>query len=699
MTIIPPSRIRSSLLLVFLTLFLRYGHSWISNTPTVIFTRRTCLPRTEGKRVGGGGGSFDILSKQQQQQQKNTVVRPVSVSSSSSSALFSSFVSYENSTSTTESAITSTTTASTISSSSSDTKDSRMVGDTTTGTKDPMDTTTTGNTTSSSSSLVSSTSYTTTTTTPVTTTKFDHISIVLNTNARGVTEDLVQTARKVSQDYATTTSVHNNQTTTTTIPNVLVHVTTTLQEAQQAVQQIVNIAATHSTLVVPVGGDGTLTTLMDQLWQQQKQKQQQKQQRQEQTQKKTQSMEDESITLTSTSSTTTFPVSFAYIPMGTGNALGSVVACQAQRQPKTGRRRRILQRLLRPKRTKRESFRQTLQQLIEQVLVLNDDDNNNNNNNVNNNSCIDVVELPIMQVRTVRSRNSNDDDDGDDEENDSVHYTFFAGVGFDSLMLQDYKDIQEWTERKSETRQRKNDSGGGFNFNVYKLLKDTVLGGVSGYTVALFTKTLPQCLERQAHLMQVQVTTRTPQTTHWIDHRRGDLMRPVLCNTNANQECTVDVDNNTDRNKNDSSAPPPSSPPPLLLYRGQAGIVAAGTAPFYGGGLRLFPFARMTPYGMHLRIGRIHPVRGTLNIPAIFAGSYRDKRPSEFGCLDFVGTDFSVQLLHPSEGYPVQHSGESVGTCTHLHLSMNENDVPPPIRFVTLLPPRLIVEEEDDDDE
>ncbi|KAG7348826.1 diacylglycerol kinase catalytic domain containing protein [Nitzschia inconspicua] len=640
------------------------------------------------------------------------MVRPISVSSSSSpssSALFSSSVSYENSTSTKESTTisSSTTTASTISwssssslsSSSSDNKDSGMMGDTT-ETKDPMDTTTTSTTSSSSSSssLGSSTSYTTatTTTTPVTT-KFDHISIVLNTNARGVTEDLVQTAQQLSRDYdaattiSTTTTLDNQ---TMTIPNIQVHVTTTLQEAQQAVQQILNIAATQSTLVVPVGGDGTLTTLMDQLWQQQQQRQQQQQQTQKQ------------------QSTISFPVSFAYIPMGTGNALGSVVACQAQ-QSKTGRRRkrRFLQRLLRPKQTKRDLFRQTLQQLFEQVLILNNDDNNNNSNvNSVNHGCIDVVELPLMQVRTVRSKNSNDDeDDEEEEENDSVHYTFFAGVGFDSLMLQDYKDIQEWTEQKSKQKQQQHrnnidnsktnsKNGGGININIYKFLKDTILGGVSGYTIALFTKTLPQCLQRQAHLMQVQVTTQTPQTTHWIDHRRGDLMRPVCYNTNTNQGGTVDNnDNNHDTNNNNIDS---SASPPLLLYRGQAGIVAAGTAPFYGGGLRLFPFARMTPYGMHLRIGRIHPLRGTLNIPAIFAGSYRDKRPSEFGCLDFVGTDFSVQLLHPSEGYPVQHSGESVGTCTHLHLSMNKKDTPPPIQFVTLLPPRLIVEEgeEVDDD-
>jgi hypothetical protein len=149
------------------------------------------------------------------------------------------------------------------------------------------------------------------------------------------------------------------------------------------------------------------------------------------------------------------------------------------------------------------------------------------------------------------------------------------------------------------------------------------------------------------------------------------------------------------------------SPPPLVLYEGSAGIVAAGTAPYYGGGLKLFPFARMTPNGMHLRVGRIHPLEGVWNIPRIFRGTYRNHG---FGCLDFCGPQFVVEVLGEEE-YPVQHSGESVGRCTRVSFQVmgdedeeaddgNQNDstattrrLPPPIKFVTLLPPRLVVEE------
>jgi hypothetical protein len=191
--------------------------------------------------------------------------------------------------------------------------------------------------------------------------------------------------------------------------------------------------------------------------------------------------------------------------------------------------------------------------------------------------------------------------------------------------------------------------------------------------------------------MSVRISTTQPLETHWIDHRRGDLMRPVVDDDDDDREAT------TANSK-------------TILYEGTAGIVAAATTPFYGGGLRLFPFARMTISGMHLRIGRINPLRGVLNIPRIFSGSYRERSPSEFGCLDFVGTQFTIDVTDPIEGYPVQHSGESIGLCKRVEFTVNNSSssssssngngnadknlsrLPPPMKFVTLMPPRLIFE-------
>jgi hypothetical protein len=121
------------------------------------------------------------------------------------------------------------------------------------------------------------------------------------------------------------------------------------------------------------------------------------------------------------------------------------------------------------------------------------------------------------------------------------------------------------------------------------------------------------------------------------------------------------------------------------LYSGTTGILAAGTSPYYGGGLRLFPFARMTVDKMHLRLGRIHPLVGFLNIPQIFAGSYRDKS-DRFGCIDFIGGDFEVEVLGQGKekGFPFQHSGESVGHVERFRLRV----VKEPVRFVSFMEKR-----------
>jgi hypothetical protein len=119
--------------------------------------------------------------------------------------------------------------------------------------------------------------------------------------------------------------------------------------------------------------------------------------------------------------------------------------------------------------------------------------------------------------------------------------------------------------------------------------------------------------------------------------------------------------------------------------------------------LRLFPFARMTLDKMHLRVGRIHPLRGFLQIPRIFRGSYRDTRPGSFGCLDFLASDFTVSVRPTTayvsiakedttattpkkKGYPLQHSGESIGSCDQFRLRV----VPSPVKFITFFKKRIV---------
>jgi len=379
-------------------------------------------------------------------------------------------------------------------------------------------------------------------------------AVILNTNARAVSKKVERMAKEVfvSDEY-------NNS----------VFVTTTAEEAKAAAKAIMNDPEYQ--VVVPVGGDGTLTAAIQYMVEAAMQQQ---------------------PGLTVNQAISKMPV-IGYVPLGTGNGVGSVVGCTLNRIRRKKKLRKVLESL---KQVAATSTRHQLGTALDDMEA-------------------DTVELPIMQVS---SNNSSD-------------LCFFAGVGFDSLMLNDYKDIKAWSKKT------------GF--------LPTLLSSVAGYCVALVVKTLPNSLLYKKHNIQVKVSTPNPESTLWVDHRRGDFV----------QKCHSET-----------------------LFEGETGILAAATAPFYGGGMRLFPFARLTVDKMHLRLGRISPMTGFLNIPRIFAGSYRDKTDS-MGVLDFVGSEFEVTIKGTDgKGFPLQHSGESVGDVEQFQLKVMEE----PVRFISFLKKR-----------
>jgi diacylglycerol kinase family enzyme len=379
----------------------------------------------------------------------------------------------------------------------------------------------------------------------------DGVAIILNTNARGVTPDLIDAIQN-QFDFSATNKTR-------------VFVTSTAEQARQAVEELQKRPAR---IVIPIGGDGTLTTMIQYFY-------------------------DMSHTL---------PM-FGYIPMGTGNALGTVIGCSPRRRFRRSK--------------KMQAIRDVLNRLLDIAESM--------ENNSTAQPQVDIVDLPLLHLTTTSS----------EQQREKV-CCFFAGVGFDSLLLNDYKDLQEWTSRSA-------------------LLKNR-FESVWGYTVALFTRTLPKCIVDHSHIVTVELST----TKHalWVDHRRGDVVRSITPKTTEEK---------------------------TLLYRGKAGIVAAATTPFYGGNLKLFPFARLTENGCQVRVGRIHPIQGVLNMLQIFKGTYRN---SDMGCLDFIGTQFTLEV-QGEQGYPVQHSGESMGRSQHVELEVLKDQV----RFVTLLPPRLVCED------
>lgn len=310
-----------------------------------------------------------------------------------------------------------------------------------------------------------------------------------------------------------------------------------------------------------------------------------------------------------------------------------------------------------------------------------------------------IVEMPMMQVihkedNTTTTSTSNTKGD----------LCFFAGSGFDSLMLHDFQQIKAWSSQSK---------------SLPTFLKDA-LSSVAGYCVALVTLTLPQTLKHGTHKIHVKVTTEDEEAL-WVDHRRGDFSELAI-------GTKTDLGGREGRDGETINGDATTKKKQHLIYSGTTGILAASTTPYYGGGLRLFPYARLIPNKLQLRLGRISPLVGFFNIPKIFEGSYREKT-DQFGCLDFIGDEFDVEVSSPvyeeylkkhrrkskggwwrrirgkarldveedtnngessetTSGFPFQHSGESMGIKERFRLRV----VKKPVRFVSFLRPRVIVD-------
>ena len=461
-----------------------------------------------------------------------------------------------------------------------------------------------------------------------------HTAILLNPNARSVTPRVVATARRILGD------AH-------------VYVTDSADAAAATVQALAknnlqknnknnnnnnnnNDSNTHYSLIVPAGGDGTLAHVID-LW--------------------TEAILEHSNETTTVEAAVAQLPAFAYLPLGTGNGLGSVVGNPVK--PRWS--------LFRSRRRRQAQLADTLTRLQQVAAVLEHDHDHHVLDYHDENDEWECLQLPMMQV-TSQSADQLTTQADVFTNNHKGDLCFFAGVGFDSLMLNDFKQIKAWSVQTGVLKK--------------------FLGSVAGYCVALVVRTLPQSL-RGKHRIHVKVTT--PRPALWVDHSRGDVVRPVGVASSPSSSSS-----STTNEKKES-----------ILFEGTTGIVAAGTSPFYGGGLRLFPFARMTVDQMHLRVGRIPPWQGILQLPQIFAGTYRDTttpgRRKNLGCLDFIGEDFEVEVeplvggvrkekakdnnrdtndndQDGEEGYPLQHSGEAVGHVKRFRLRV----VKEPIRFVCL---------------
>jgi len=389
-----------------------------------------------------------------------------------------------------------------------------------------------------------------------------------------------------------------------------VFVTTNAKDNENSAKQIVERGYK---MIVPAGGDGTLCSVINAIVFARRQKL-----------KVSDDVEDKP------QASDKLP-KFAFLPLGTGNGMGMLAGHRFK-----GRKNQKIKKML-----------LKLKEIVKE--------------NSNNLDAIPVVKCPMIEIQTDKTIKSEEKSIVP-EEGMKRELCFFAGAGFDSLMLNDFNVIKRWSRNKPGLRR--------------------FLGSVAGYTVALFVRTLPQCLIWGRHKLSIRVTIPKVQrntldnynvnTTYWIDPRRGDTALEITPTRTESKEASKQT-----------IFPTKVEDDRQLIFEGETGIVAAGTTPYYGGGMKLFPFSRVQPHHMHLRLGRIHPLIGFLNIPWIFRGSYRHYN---MGCLDFLGSDFDVELSKP---YPFQHSGDAVDDDIQRFLLRVADEE---IEFVDFLKPRVVVE-------
>ncbi|MGC3998442.1 MAG: hypothetical protein QM767_13635 [Anaeromyxobacter sp.] len=191
--------------------------------------------------------------------------------------------------------------------------------------------------------------------------------------------------------------------------------------------------------------------------------------------------------------------------------------------------------------------------------------------------------------------------------------TPFAGVGIDAAVLNDYN----WVKGQ---------------------LCDTPLRrlglGAAGYGLAVALRSAPRFLmERRPAYCEI-VNTGRPA---WrLDARGQRIGRPI-----GHGE---------------------------LLYAGPAMMAAASTVPYYGLGLRVFPFAEKAPGMMQVRVATTISLASILlNLPRVWDGTFAHE-----GLLDFHADRVAVSFERPM---PLQVGGDAEGWRDALTFGMAANPV------------------------
>jgi len=114
-----------------------------------------------------------------------------------------------------------------------------------------------------------------------------------------------------------------------------------------------------------------------------------------------------------------------------------------------------------------------------------------------------------------------------------------------------------------------------------------------------------------------------------------------------------------------------------ILYEGPAKVASVGAIPYYGFGLRFFPYAEDRPDRMQLRISTISPLAFVRNFGPIWRGEYEDLETT----FDYFIDDVTIEMDPPTS---FQIGGDVAGERARVRVRLTE-----PIRIVDFYaPPR-----------
>ncbi|MEJ7729538.1 MAG: diacylglycerol kinase family protein [Polyangiaceae bacterium] len=114
-----------------------------------------------------------------------------------------------------------------------------------------------------------------------------------------------------------------------------------------------------------------------------------------------------------------------------------------------------------------------------------------------------------------------------------------------------------------------------------------------------------------------------------------------------------------------------------VIYEGPATICSVSTIPYYGFGLRMFPYAEERPGRFHLRVSTAGPYTFLRNLPEIWRGEYDDLTR----VFDYLADDVTLEM-DPPESFQI--GGDIRGERSRVRVRITE-----PVRIVDFYaPPR-----------